>query len=318
LSSAKWIPDLTPSTPLAQAAQHVLELRLATVRGHLGQALRNCAEDPEHVHHFRVGARRVGAALRVFADCLPGKLYRKSRKKLHRLRDAAGEVRDWDVFRLELAEQAKGEPRQNRAGLDFLIGYALGQREAAQAALEAANHDYPAAFDRLVRKVLVGIRQPVEGPATLIDLARPVVGLLLGKLDRSAARDLEDYDNLHRVRIAGKRLRYALELFAYCYPPVLREVHYTAVEEMQEILGRANDSQVAARRLQALSGKLRMMDPADWKRYRAGIDAVQQFHEQRLPAERRRFEAWWTGWHLGGGQAALTELLGVDGPVRQG
>jgi len=316
LTSAKWIPELTASTSLPEAARHVLDLRLSAVRAYLGLALRKDTGVPEHVHHFRVGARRVGAGLRVFADCLPANVYKKSRKKLHNLRDAAGEVRDWDVFRLEIVEQLKGNARSKRAGFDFLMGFALGQRESAQAALEAANADYPESFDRLVRKVLGAVRPPSAGPATLIELARPVLGRLLQKLDETASADLEDYDNLHQVRIAGKRLRYALEIFAYCYPPPLREVHYTAVEQMQEILGRANDSHVAGNRLQALARTLQTLDPAQWKRYRPSIEAVQQFHEERLPEERRRFQVWWCGWHLGGGQQGLAELLQLGGPLR--
>ena len=46
-------------------------------------------------------------------------------------------------------------------------------------------------------------------------------------------------------RIGAARLRYAMEVFADCFPPPFREVLYPMVEEMQEILGRANDSQVA-------------------------------------------------------------------------
>jgi CHAD domain-containing protein len=309
VSAGKWVDDLTAATPLADAALRVLDVRLAVVRDYLGLALHEYATDPEHVHQLRVGTRRAGAALDIFAVCLPDKVYRKARKRLRSVRRAAGAARDWDVFLLDLsARNQKGAGRQ-RAGLDFLVGYALGQREAAQDALRASEPDYPFAFERLLARVLHVVR-PAGGPyATLLDLARPVLGRLLGELDQAAARDLNDYGNLHQVRIAGKRLRYAMEVFAGCFPPVFRDVHYATVEEMQEVLGRANDSHVAVLRLGGLCDRLAAMLPEAWKRYRPKLKELLQAHEARLAEERRGFEAWWHKWRQGGGEAGLSALL---------
>jgi CHAD domain-containing protein len=145
----------------------------------------------------------------------------------------------------------------------------------------------------------------------LVELARPVLGDLLRQLEQAAGRDLGDYDNLHQVRIAGKRLRYAMEVFANCFAPAFKGIYYPAVEEMQEILGRANDSHVACRRLRGLAGKLQESLPAAWKRYRATIEKMLYFHKQRLPEERQRFEEWWRQWQESGGEAAFTALVRV-------
>src|SRR5438105_1841471 len=122
--------------------------------------------------------------------------------------------------------------------------------------------------------------------ATLSDLAHPVLNSLLRELDLAAGLDLNDYEHLHQVRIIGKRLRYAMEVFADCFAAEFRERHYPAVEEMQEILGRANDSHVARQRLEALRERLRAMLPERWKRYRPAFEALLQFHTERLPRER--------------------------------
>jgi CHAD domain-containing protein len=315
LTSAKWVSDLTATTPVADAARRVLTVRLAAVRESLGLALRESAKDPEHVHQLRVGTRRAGAALDIFASCLPERLYLRSRKQLRRIRRAAGAARDWDVFLLELAAAARRCPARQRAGLDFLTGYAQGQREAAQVALETANADYPFAFERLVARVLHGVRRPAAQASTLLDLARPVLGGRLRALEEAAARDLSDYDRLHQVRIAGKRLRYAMEVFADCFAPPFREVYYPAVEEMQEILGRANDSHVARRRLRCLAARLQETLPTAWRRYRARIEELLEFHEQRLPEERQRFEAWWRQWQQDGGEAAFAALVKMAEPA---
>src|SRR5207244_1516195 len=54
---------------------------------------------------------------------------------------------------------------------------------------------------------------------------------------------------LHALRIAGKRLRYALEIFADCFPPAMKETVYPAVEHVQEMLGDVQDAIVGLERL---------------------------------------------------------------------
>src|SRR5439155_18388759 len=93
----KWVEGLTAAMPVAKAARRAIAARLEAVR----EALRPAAAwgpDPEPVHHLRVATRRAGAALDTFGDLLPGKVYKKARKALRRVRRAAGEARDADVF----------------------------------------------------------------------------------------------------------------------------------------------------------------------------------------------------------------------------
>jgi CHAD domain-containing protein len=140
---------------------------------------------------------------------------------------------------------------------------------------------------------------------------------LLTNLEEAAGADLSDYSRLHRVRIFGKRLRYAMEVFADCFPPSFRTDLYPDVEEMQDILGAANDSHVAGQRLRTLAEKVQALRPEDWHRLRPGCEGLLQFHEQRLPEERRRFLNWWRRWQRSGRRAAFTKLLrGVEVPDR--
>src|SRR5262249_48634542 len=138
---------------------------------------------------------------------------------------------------------------------------------------------------------------------------RPMLSGLLQELDAAVAADLADYDHLHRVRIIGKRLRYAMEIFAECFDPAFREQLYPAVEQMQEILGNANDSHVACQRGGEVGAGLTAVWREGWKRYRTGIEALLRHHRQRLPRERERFLAWWQRWQKSGGEAAFAGLL---------
>ncbi len=295
MPDGKWIRGLTPDMPLDEAARRVLLLRLEVVREFLPLARTQAERDPEYVHQLRVGTRRADAALRIFRSCLPGKVYRRGRERLRVIRRAAGAARDWDVFldglRQRLGEAAKGE----RAGLDVLAGYALGQRHAAQAALAALEQDADLPFEEFVTDTVDAVHAGERGQADLLDLARTRMPALLGRLDQAAAGDLGDYARLHQVRIAGKRLRYAMEVFVVCFAGAFRESVYPQVEEMQEMLGLANDSHVAGERLARLGESLRGCR-ATWTRARAGVEALCRFHGERLQQQRQAFLAWWQVW----------------------
>jgi CHAD domain-containing protein len=307
MADGKWITGLKPDMPLDQAARNVLAVRLGIVREWLPKVIQEADRDPEHVHQLRVATRRADAALRIFRCCLSSRAYRAARARLRTIRRAAGEARDWDVFLIDLRERIKGSPGKSLPGLDFLLGYATGQRAAAQASLETLESDWPDSFTDYLVATLGELREPHENDrATLIEHARCLLARQFGRLHEKATGDLSDYDHLHQVRIAGKRLRYALEVFAECFGPTLRERVYPLVEEMQEILGRANDSHVAAGRLTGLRTRLHGWEDV-WERLRPGLEGLLRFHQRRLPQERKQFLKWWEGWSAAGAEAVLSE-----------
>src|SRR5262249_46028634 len=139
-------------------------------------------KDPEHVHQLRVGTRRAGAALRAFKGCLPRKHRLATRDSLRTIRRAAGDARDWDVFLLGLPTAKALPAARGKPALDFLAGYAVGERSAAQGRLvEAAQTAGPAFADESA--ALPGLAHEPRGdnsPANFGDLAAAQFGELLG------------------------------------------------------------------------------------------------------------------------------------------
>ncbi len=309
MADGKWITGLEATTGLKEAAQRTLSVRFQIVRDRLAPLIEKPHDDPEDVHQLRVATRRADAALRIFRVCLPGKVYRPARERLRQLRRAGGVVRDWDVFAEELAGRVEQVSAEEGPGLEFLVGYALGQRDAALPGLIETARVHRLTFDEHLEGLLDAVRTPDEettAPLVLADLARSLLTELAANLEEAATADLTDFASLHPVRIEGKRLRYAMEVFAGCYPASFREKLYPRVEEMQDILGRANDSQVALGRLQALRLRLRRQLPDQWKRLRAGIEGLLSMHQRRLPQERRKFLTWWQRWQKTGRPALFT------------
>ena len=295
MRDGKWIHDLTAATPLAEAARMVLGARLSAVHHYLPLALHQAVKDVEHVHQLRVATRRARAALDIFADCLPDGAFTAAKKQLRKIRRTAGAARDWDVF---LGTLTAAKPRgtvQQAPGRDLLIGYALAQRRAAQQELVALGPNYPDRFETMQTEVLAAVREH-RPKQTLFPMAPALLAALVQALEQAMAGNLDDYAQLHQVRIAGKRLRYAMEIFADCFPPPFRTKLYPAVESMQEILGFANDSHVACGRLEEVLDQLAYVPSRAAKRLRVGLKALQQYHGERLTQQRALFDAWREQW----------------------
>lgn len=295
MHDGKWIDDLNPTTPLAEAARLVLSTRLGVVGRCLAPALHKSHEDIEHVHQLRVATRRARAALDIFMDCLSQEAYATGKKHLRRIRRAAGAARDWDVFRVGLTETKRRLSARERPGCDLLIGYALAQRSVAQQQLEDLGDDYPDRFERVAVEVVAGVSAKLDSQS-LLQHAQTLLAGLVQKVDDALAGDLADYAKLHQARIDGKKLRYAMEIFAACFPPAFRERLYPVVEEMQEILGDANDSHVASGHLRDVREMLELLPPRTKHRLLIGVESILSFHEKRLARQRVKFAKWVQQW----------------------
>lgn len=311
VSDGKWLRELREDMPVVTAARHALLARLTPLRELLPRAVFQADEDPEHVHQLRVSARRAGAALRIFERCLPKKTCNRVRKQLQRVRRAAGAARDWDVFLGTLSLRQRKASKKQQAGFDFLRGVGQGERMAAQDVLVQATRPPDLDVDAMIRSTLAALKAPADMPVgyCLRDLAIPLLTNQIGQLNQAAKQDLRDYDKLHQVRIRGKHLRYAMEVFVSCFTKPFENEFYPAVESMQEILGRANDSHVAVNRLEAIRVRLKATQPMQWKRYEPGLEALQRYHARAMPRQRRRFLGWWRDWQDSGAEAALARMV---------
>ncbi len=290
MADGKWIEGLTPEMPVADAAAVTLAARFEIVRHFLPLAVEKSQEDSEYVHQLRVGTRRAGAALRAFSDCLPRKHLKSAKRSLRLIRRAAGGARDWDVFMLTLSKSKALISANCRPAFDFLAGFAIGERFAAQARLsEAATAAAPAFVEEST--LLPARTHEVKSdnpPANFGELATAQLGRFLSEYDQAVAADPREPAELHRLRIMGKHVRYALEIFSGCFPAVFRESVYPAVEHLQELLGDIQDAAVGIERLVALRDRIKHSIPDEWPRLRKGIEAQIKSLRRKSPLVGRR------------------------------
>lgn len=296
MADGKWIDGLTPAMTVAAAARLVFAARMSVVREKLPAAVERASEDVEHVHQLRVGTRRAGAALKLLGDCLPGKVCQAAKKSLRTLRRAAGEARDWDVFILGLAGAKPLATAAGKPAMDFLLGYALNERAKAQALLANAAKEVGPEFEELCSQLAESVDDSGSGSAALGEYASEQMRVLFAAFNTVVAANPADPEALHQLRIQAKRVRYAMELFAPCFPPSFKDVLYIAVEHLQEILGQLQDAVVGTARLENLRDSVQQIMPAEWKRLRSGINGLLTGMRRKVPSAKKQFQTWRTTW----------------------
>jgi CHAD domain-containing protein len=197
------------------------------------------------LHDLRVASRR----LRAFGDVFRGKIGGKTRARadapLKRVLRAAGAVRDWDVQIGLVEAQLPGcATDTERATLEYLLEQF--DRERIQATAEAEKQLGKIDFDGIASAVRIAREEaigglPSSGPKTRA-FTRRLLEHLVFEAERYAPLDdgAEHPDKMHRLRVALKKLRYALELFEPILGPGYASL-YERASALQEVLGSHHD-----------------------------------------------------------------------------
>src|SRR5262245_12932827 len=221
--SGKWIDGISPDGSVVDAARTSLSARLTAVAHWLPLAAYHADQDVEHIHRLRVSTRRAMAALRLYRDWLPNKKRRWIKKRLKKIRQAAGDARDLDV----LSDYIKQELAEKAAAV---LAEVDERRESSQPAMVEAAEKCRR-NDRFVRKIgqlLHGIRppqeveQPQQQPLRFRTWAEKKLAAAADAFFQAAPANGADAKTLHQFRIQGKALRYGIELLAPAFGPEMR------------------------------------------------------------------------------------------------
>jgi CHAD domain-containing protein len=239
----------------------------ATIMGRCWQQAskrqRDVREDanPEAVHDMRVAVRRLRVAFKLFDQWYDERELRGFGRELRRLGRRLGEVRDGEVI-LENARGAASQlPGADLAGL--IARWDAGHAAARVRLLEYFDGPELARFRRRFDSFL-DRHQAVQAPAIpLMDDGDAVAAYLVSDVmpaeiwRRFGA--VRAYDPvaaeapapaLHRLRIAGKQLRYAIEAFEDLTGRAGENAAKT-LRELQDVLGTLHDAHVAIDLIQA-------------------------------------------------------------------
>ena len=249
-----------------EPAMTVEDALAAIVRACLAQALANQpaavdGRDPEGVHQLRVGLRRLRSAFTLFKKMIPPAQYGWLRGESRWLAGELGDARDWDVFLTELLAPLEADGAS--PGLARLRAEAESQRAAGYVQARAALDDVRAtSFVLRLGAWLEGRRWREDGDPDRIALRTAPVQVLadalLAKRQRAALKAGRHFAELsaeerHLVRIALKKLRYAVEFFESLYDGDKIKRFRKRLTRLQNDLGALNDLAVARARLTGLA-----------------------------------------------------------------
>ncbi len=231
-------PDraLGPTMPVSEA----LRLVMSDCRVQIGKqrSLLLTSDDPEGVHQTRVALRRIRAVLKLFGDAVDDPELRSIDAEARRLARECGPARELHAFLSETAPDAPAEVVR--------AGSALIDRRL-QRARQALSGEAFARFDTKLKEF--ASRPPAAKEETLDSFGRRELDACLKRVRRRgrAMRRLRIAD-LHKLRIAAKKLRYAATFLAPIFPSSQAEEYIETIEALQDALGVLND-RIAGKRI---------------------------------------------------------------------
>lgn len=298
---SKWISGDSPNQPVPDAARNALAARLGAVGEHLERAAKAPAKEVEHVHQLRVWSRRATAALDTFRQTLPKRKRRWFARELKRVRKAAGAARDCDVLAERLSRRTD---RAKEEDASLTLARIDAQRHKAQRPIKKAwKRLEHRRFARRVKRLLDKLAWRGDGKTpTFGQVARMRLAPAVGAFFDAAGGDLLNVEALHRFRIAGKQLRYAMELFAGAFDASFKDELYPIVEELQEKLGQINDHASAVTLFESW---LEEGDTAE----SAELMQLIRAETRSLRRCRKAFFDWWTHERSVGLERRLSKIL---------
>src|SRR5688572_19267888 len=203
----------------------------------------------ETLHDFRVSLRRLRSWLRAMSPSLEGSVPAACKRRLRRMARESNAGRDAEVFLGWLATTEGQLAPRDRPAVTWLIERFQRQEREAESELEARlKRDFQRTRDRLEERlslykveahVHAGVREALFSAVTAAML-RDLAEDLRRRLKR--VRSVDDVNEAHQARIAGKRLRYLLEPIAQ--QVVAGPARLVQLRSLQDALGEVHDAHV--------------------------------------------------------------------------
>jgi CHAD domain-containing protein len=214
------------------------------------------AATAEGIHDLRVACRRARVALAELKPALRDKPRRAARRDLRDIGRRLSNLRELDVS-IGLLFDGIGEGFDGTPALEF----ARRKLHEARAAEEMRLRARPIAPDAFAQRISRVLDRDMKGSDDC--LVRHAPKRLSRRLDELQARyerwrETELAEDLHRLRVGFKTMRYTMEVYAPLYGKPGKEFLHT-LESAQESIGQWNDRRILRERL---SGVARSADSA--------------------------------------------------------
>ena len=290
-ASGVILATVQPPTPRAFAPGMAHLTRLVERRSIQIQRLwefeRN--HDPvEAVHQLRVASRRLRAFVDMFEPFVEPGLVERARSRLHRITRAVRDLRDADVQIEHLKQRiARAGSEPERVALDHLLKRMTRKRAVyARKGQKALSRIRPSELSAALRDILDQLALRSTAPSANYELIAEIAfePVLEAAGDACPTTPEPSSEELHRFRLALKRLRYSAELIEPVLGERYAELHHRA-KELQTLLGHHQDSVQFERLVEKLHRKAARTD--DRILARALREVLEQARQEREGLDQR-------------------------------
>lgn len=243
-------PDPSIELPLPVNVSLIVCLRAQILFRRLTSAQKKLSAD--NIHDLRVAARRFREALDVSEELLGADGSDKIARQARKLTRWPGQVRNLDVTDTILSRVIAENPQSPAAELATQCKkQLLIQRRSARKSIASKIRDFDG--QSLEAKIGKLIQKWSQHPPAL--LSRAIIETVLKRRLRTAfalkrkALQPKNAEAQHRLRIAIKKLRYALEILLFAFgknaQPFLEQL-----QSLQDLLGEIHDLDVLSQAIQ--------------------------------------------------------------------
>ncbi|WEF24796.1 CHAD domain-containing protein [Paracoccus sp. S3-43] len=218
--------------------------------------------DTEFLHDYRVALRKIRSVLSLFKGVYDPGQTAELKARFSALMAPTGPLRDLDVYLLAQQDFCDLVPERMHDGLDRVFARLRDRREEEQARLAAHLRSKGYQKDiKALSKLFSKRRKLLPGPnasRASFDLACELIWKRYRRIRRIAADMTADTpdEEVHRLRIECKKLRYLMEFFGPVFPQDDFQNVLKRLKELQDSLGLFNDYAVQQIRLQAFTEDL--------------------------------------------------------------
>jgi CHAD domain-containing protein len=245
--SSKFKLVLNPDLPAAQATRMILRYLIDVMTSNVDGVKADI--DTEFLHDFRVASRRIRSALGQIKGVFPRETSVQFRKDFSILGKTTNTLRDLDVYMLKKDGYRALLPQHLVEGLDPFF---QDLSEARVAELKRVKKflnstTYKALVSRWEEFVDSEHTYPIEeaknAQRPVLELAQRFIFRRYKQIIRNGQKinDGSPDEQLHRLRIDCKKLRYLLEFFASLFPKKDTPVLIGQLKKLQDNLGEFND-----------------------------------------------------------------------------
>lgn len=247
--SSKVDIELQPQIPAAEAVRRIMEQLVTVMHQNLPGVRKDV--DSEFLHDFRVSVRRARSLLGQTKDVLDKETTADLTIRLKNMGNSTGNLRDLDVYLLKKSEYTAMVADVLKPGIAQLFSALTRKRRYAKNRMikRMATVEFTAdmgVLDAFIRSDPLAESEAPAGNHPIGEMARTVIHKRYRRIVKKGRKitDATPDEELHRLRIDCKKLRYLLEFFSSLFPKDQMKILIKQLKQLQENLGDFNDLSV--------------------------------------------------------------------------